>query len=97
MSSELDGVLCPFYLGVRNKKGEPYRRASYLAARAAISRHVAVDLKLAEMNIFRHPQIRRSNDDLDRHLKQKKKQGHEPSVEQGRTQGGGISGGSQNP
>ena len=74
-------VCCSFYLGVRNKKGEPYRRASYLAARAAISRHVSVDLNRPEMNIFRQPQFRRSNDVLDGHLKQKKKQGHEPSVE----------------
>ena len=33
--SELNDVLCRFYLGVRNKNGQYYKRASYIAARAA--------------------------------------------------------------
>ena len=38
-ASELDEVLGKFYLGLRMKNGERYKKASYLAARAAISRY----------------------------------------------------------
>ena len=35
---ELDDALGRFYVGLRNQKGEYYRKASYLAARASMSR-----------------------------------------------------------
>jgi len=79
--SELNDVLCRFYLGLRNKNGHYYKRASYLAARAAISRHVVVELSRPELNLFREAVFRRSNHVLDGHLKTKKLEGEEPAVE----------------
>ena len=68
--SELNYVLCRFYIAVRHKNG----RSSNPAARAAISRHVVVDLNKPELNLFREAVFRRSNHVLDRHL-------NEPAVE----------------
>ena len=79
--SELNDVLCRFYIGVRNKNGQYYKRSSYLAARAAISRHAVVELNRPELNLFREAVFRRSNHVLDGHLKTKKLEGDEPAVE----------------
>ena len=68
--SELNYVLCRFYIAVRHKNGRP----SYPAARAASSRHVLVDLNKPELNLFLEAVFRRSNHVLDRHL-------NEPAVE----------------
>ena len=51
-ASELDEVLGKFHLGLRMKNGECYKKASYLAARAALSRYMAVDLSKPTCNVF---------------------------------------------
>ena len=57
-----------------------YRKSSYLAARAALSRYVAKTLERPECNVFRKAEFQRSNVVLDGTLKQKA-EGNEPSVE----------------
>ena len=57
-----------------------YRKSSYLAARAALSRYVAKTLERPECNVFRKAEFQRSNVVLDGTLKQKT-EGNEPSVE----------------
>ena len=79
--SEFDAALSQFYVGLRKKNGEMYRKSSYLAARAALSRYVAKTLERPECNVFRKAEFQRSNVVLDRTLKQKKAEGNEPSVE----------------
>ena len=64
-ASDLNELLCRFYLGVRTRNGQYYKRSSYLAARAAISRHVVVELKRPELNLFREAVFRQSNHVLD--------------------------------
>ena len=81
LGSEQNNVLCRFYLGVRNKYGQYYKQASYLAARAAISRHVVVELTRPELNLFREAVFHRSNHFLDGQLKTKKLESDEPAVE----------------
>ena len=68
-ASELNEVLGKFYLELRMKNGERYK-ASYLAARAAISRYMAVNLSKPTCNVFRQAEFQRSNDILDGVLKQ---------------------------
>ena len=81
-ASELDEVLGKFYLGLRMKNGERYKKASYLAARAAISRYMAVDLSKPTCNIFRQAEFQRSrNNILDGVLMQAKASGEERAVE----------------
>ena len=80
-ASELDEVLGKFYLGLRMKNGERYKKASYLAARAAISRYMAVDLSKPTCNVFRQAEFQRSNNILDGVLKQAKASGGERAVE----------------
>ena len=80
-ASELDEVLGKFYLGLRMKNGERYKKASYLAARAAISRYMAVDLSKPTCNVFRQAEFQRSNNILDGVLKQAKASGEERAVE----------------
>ena len=60
-ASELDEVLGKLHLGLRMKNGERYKKASYLAARAAISRYMAVDLSKAYLQRFRQAEFQRSN------------------------------------
>ena len=78
---ELHEVLGKFYLGLRMKNGECYKKASYLAARAAISRYMAVDLSKPTCNVFRQAEFQRSNNILDGGLKQAKASGVERAVE----------------
>ena len=80
-ASELDEVLGKFYLGLRMKNGERYKKASYLAARAAISRYMAVDLSKPTCNVFRQAEFQRSNNILDGVLMQAKASGEERAVE----------------
>ena len=79
--SERDEVLGKFYLGLRMKNGECYKEASYLAARAAISRYMPVDLSEPTCNVFRQAEFRRSNNILGGVLKQAKASGEETAVE----------------
>ena len=65
LSSDLNELLCRFYLGVRIRNGQYYKRSSYLPARAAISRHVVVEPKRPELNLFREAVFRQSNHVLD--------------------------------
>ena len=74
-ASELDEVLGKFYLGLRMKNGERYKKASNLAARAAISRYMAVDLSKAYLQRFsssgisafqQHPQWRTEASESER-------------------------------
>ena len=81
-ASDLDEVLGKFYLGLRMKNGERYKKASYLAARAAMSRYMAVDLnKPIFCNVFRQAEFQRSSNILDGVLKQAKASGEERAVE----------------
>ena len=81
-ASELDEVLRKFYLGLRMKNGERYKKASYLAARAEITgRYMAVDLSKPTCNVFRQPEFQRSKNLLDGVLKQAKASGEERAVE----------------
>ena len=80
-ASELDEVLGKFYLGLRMKNGERYKKVSYLAARAAISRYMAVDLSKPTCNVFRQAEFQRSNNILDGILKQAKASREERAVE----------------
>ena len=80
-ANELDEVLGKFYLGLRMKNAERYKKASYLAARAAISRYMAVDLSKPACNVFRQAEFQRSNNILDGVLKQAKASGEEGAVE----------------
>ena len=67
-----------FWLGVFESR---YKKASYLAARAAISRYMAVDLSKPTCNVFRQAEFHSSNDILDGVLKQAKASGEERAVE----------------
>ena len=80
-ASELDEVLGKFYLGLRMKNGERNKKASNLAARAAISRYIAIDLSKPACNVFRQAEFQRSNNILDGVLKQAKASGEERAVE----------------
>lgn len=73
-AQELSDFLCQFYASVRPQKaGVEYSKSSYLAARAAIQRHLRV-LK-RPFNIFTDEAFSRSNEVLNALLIQKKKDG----------------------
>ena len=78
-ATELNGVLGRFYVSLRNKEGGMYMKNSYLAARAAIGRHVTVNLK-RPFNVFQSPELQGSNRVLDGVLKKNKSEGVEKSV-----------------
>ena len=78
---DLDETLSNFYVGIRKKDGGLYMRASYLAARAAVSRYMVQTLQRPDCNLYRQPEFRRSNMVLDGVLKEKKRSGCEPQVE----------------
>ena len=63
------------------KNGERYKKASYLAARAATSRYMAVHRNKPTCNVFRQAEFQRSNNILDGVLKQAKASGEERAVE----------------
>ena len=73
-AQEVNDFLCQFYASVRPQKaGVEYSKSSYLAARAAIRRHLRV-LK-RPFNIFTDEAFSRSNEVLNALLVQKKKDG----------------------
>ena len=78
---DLGETLSNFYVGFRKKDGGLYMRASYLAARAAVSRYMVQTLQRPDCNLYRQPEFRRSNMVLDGVLKEKKRSGCEPQVE----------------
>ena len=78
---DLDETLSNFYVGIRKKDGGLYMRASYLAARASVSRYMVQTLQRPDCNLYRQPEFRRSNMVLDGVLKEKKRSGCEPQVE----------------
>ena len=78
---EMDSFLSEFYLALRNKKGGLYMKASYMAARAALSRYMVKELRREEMNIFRNCAFSQSNAVLDGVLRKKKADGQEPAVD----------------
>lgn len=77
-AEELNDFLCLFYAQLKPKRGEVYSRSSYLAARAAVQRHVNV-LK-RPFNIFKDSAFQRSNEVLNAVLVKKKKDGTERQV-----------------
>ena len=64
--SEFDAALSQFYVGLRKKNGEMYRKSSYLAARAALSQYVEKTLERPECNVFRKAEFQRSNPEGNR-------------------------------
>lgn len=78
-ADELNSVLCQFYPALRTKKGELYKRSSYLAARAAIHRRLQ-ELQ-RPFRIFGSEAFQRSHAVLDAILKEKKAEGQEPLVQ----------------
>ena len=77
---DLNALLSRFYVGLRTQKGE-YYKASYMAARAALSRYLVTVLNREECNLYRWAAFKLSNVVLDGILKMKKANGHEPSAE----------------
>lgn len=78
-AEELNSVLCKFYPALRSKKGELYKKSSYLAARAAIHRRVR-ELE-RPFNVFSSQEFSRSHGVLNATLKKKKAEGDEPLVQ----------------
>ena len=74
---DLNDILCRFYIGMRTLQGDYYMKATYLAARAALSRYFVTVLHRAECNVFRNPVFKQSNVVLDGVLKKKKAVGLE--------------------
>ena len=70
-----------FMLAFGTKKGDLYKKALDLAARAALSCHLVCDLGRDDCNLFRNPVFKQSNVVLDGVLKTKKANGEEPAVE----------------
>ena len=58
---ELDGVLGRFYVGLRNQNGEYYKKASYLAACASLSRYFVTVLLREDCNRYRNTALKQSN------------------------------------
>ena len=67
-----------FYVDLRKKDGSLYKRASYLAARAAIHRYLS--RVRANVNIYTCPEFAKNNKVLDGVLKKKRRAGEEPVV-----------------
>lgn len=78
---DLNALLSRFYVGLRTQKGEYYKKSSYMAARAALSRYLVTVLNREECNLYRCAAFKQSNVVLDGVLKMKKADGHEPSAE----------------
>ena len=76
---ELAMFLEAFYADLQKKDGSEYKRNSYLAARAAIQRHLSSFNR--QINIFSDTAFTYCNKVLDGKLKEKKREGREPSVE----------------
>ena len=78
---QLNDALCFFYVGMRTKSGDCYKRNSYLGARAAIGCYACQTLGRAESNIWKNSVFERSHRDLDGVLKQRRERGEEPRIE----------------
>ena len=78
---DLNALLSRFYVGLRTQKGEYYKKSSYMAARAALSRYLVTVLNREECNLYQCAAFKQSNVVLDGVLKMKKADGHEPSAE----------------
>ena len=50
---DLNALLSRFYVGLRTQKGEYYKKSSYMAARAALSRYLVTVLNREECNLYR--------------------------------------------
>ena len=62
-ASDLNEILQLFYAGLRTKTGGVYKRASYLAARAAVQRELQA--RRRSFNIFTDHAFKQSNVVLD--------------------------------
>ena len=80
---DLNALLSRFDVGLRTQKGEYYKKSSYMAARAALSRYLVTVLNRdrEECNLYRCAAFKQSNMVLDDVLKIKKADAHEPSAE----------------
>ena len=70
-ASDLNEILQLFYAGLRTKTGGVYKRASYLAVRAAVQRELQA--RRRSFNIFTDHAFKQSNVVLDGVLKKNKK------------------------
>lgn len=78
-SSQIASTLEKFYADVRKEDGQQYRRASMLAARSALNRHLqSIERKV---NIISDPDFLKANKVLDSVLKEKQRTGMEPCVD----------------
>ena len=73
-------VLRRFYVSMRTKQGLVYKKSSFLAARAALGRHVTVTLQ-RPFNVFQKQELQESNRVLDGVLKKNKAEGVEKLIE----------------
>ena len=73
LAEELDDCLRKFYQGLKTKKGETYRRSSYLCARSALQRHL---LYMKHLLDWRSASFKQSNEVLEAVLKGNKAQGY---------------------
>eukprot|EP00117_Sycon_ciliatum_P039360 scpid88107/ scgid29110/ len=78
-ASELALCLEGFYFDLKKKDGTLYKRASYLAARGAIQRHLSAIGR--DFVLTTGKEFEKSNKILNAVLKAKKKNGDEPAVE----------------
>ena len=69
-ASDLNEILQLFYAGLRTKTGGVYKRASYLAARAAV--HQELQARRRSFNIFTDHFFNQSNVVIDQFLKNNK-------------------------
>ena len=72
LASDLNEILQLFYAGLRTKTGGVYKRASYLAARAAAVQR-ELQARRRSFNIFTDHAFKQSNVVLDGVLKKNKK------------------------
>ena len=61
---DLNALLSRFYV-LRTQKGEYYKKSSYMAARAALSRYLVTVLNREECNLYRYAAFKQSNVVLD--------------------------------
>ena len=79
-AQDFNDALSLFYVSMRTKQSLVYKKSSYLAARAALGRHVTVTLQ-RPFNVFKTQELQESNRILDGVLKKNKAEGVEKLVE----------------
>ena len=78
-ASELCERLQGFYAGMRKADGSEYKRASFIAARSALARHVTTFER--GFDLIKGPEFKQANKMLDAVLKDKQRNGREPAVQ----------------